>query len=88
MVKVCAQGENVAECTGPSGITYKRDKGGIFHMTESDAAVMAKGGGFYPSMAGTTRRDIGFRCADCGYGSYFKTCGRCGGACGREGGDE
>jgi hypothetical protein len=49
---------------------------------------MAKGGGFYPSMAGTTRRDIGFRCADCGYGSYFKTCGRCGGACGREGGDE
>lgn len=84
-VKVCAQGEMVAECTAPSGITYKRDKGGIFHMLPKDAEVMAKGGGFYPSLAGSTRRGIGFRCTQCGHGSYFTSCGKCGGTCEREG---
>ena len=83
-VRVCGQGEMVAECTGPSGITYKRDKGGIFNMIPSDAAVMAKGGGFYPSLSGTTRRSIGFRCTDCGHGSYFAKCGKCGGTCEKE----
>jgi hypothetical protein len=83
-VKVCAQGSNVAEVDAPSGARYKRDREGIFHMLPSDAAVMAKGGGFYPSMAGATRKSVGFRCGACGFGSFVKTCSRCGGECEKE----
>ena len=85
MVKVCAQGEMVAECTAPSGITYKRNKKtGLFDMREDDARVMAKGGGFYPSLAGVPSRDVGFRCTECGHGSYFTKCGKCGASCVKE----
>ena len=74
----------VAEVDAPSGRRYKRDKGGLFDMSESDAQAMAKGGGFWPSLAGTTRRGLGYRCPVCGHGSYFRRC-KCGADCDREG---
>ena len=83
-VKVCGQGSNVAEVDAPSGRRYARDKEGIFHMTPSDAAAMVKGGGFFPSMAGSTRKGVGFRCPECGFGAYTRTCGRCGAECEKE----
>lgn len=83
-VKVCGQGSNVHEVDAPSGLRYTRDKQGIFHMTPSDAAAMVKGGGFTPSMAGSTRKSVGFRCTDCGFGTYTRVCGRCGGSCEKE----
>lgn len=82
-MKVCAQGSNVAEIQAPSGRLYKRDKGGLFDMRESDAKALIKGGGFAPSLSGTTSRRFGFRCPACGFGSFFKRC-RCGAACERE----
>lgn len=83
-VKVCGQGSNVAEVDAPSGLRYAKDKQGIFHMTPSDAALLVKGGGFFPSMAGPTRKTVGYRCEDCGFGSFVTTCSRCGGACVKE----
>ena len=35
--------------------------------------------------AGPVVRRHGFRCDDCGFGSFFTTCSRCGGTCTREG---
>lgn len=83
-MKVAAQGSNVAEIQAPSGRLYKRDKGGLFNMSESDARALVRGGGFMPSLSGTTRRGFGWRCPSCGFGSFFKRCGRCNGDCERE----
>ena len=82
-MKVCAQGSNVAEIQAPSGRTYRRDKGGLFDMAEPDARALIKGGGFAPSLSGTTRRGLGYRCTTCGHGSYFKRC-KCGATCVKE----
>lgn len=71
------------EIDGPSGRRYNFRKG-IQDVHPRDAAAIVAYGGFIPSMAGTTRRGIGFRCEDCGFGSYFTTCSRCGGRAVRE----
>ena len=42
-------------------------------------------GAFPVSLSGGTRRDLGYRCPSCGFGSFLKTCGRCGGTCEKEG---
>lgn len=83
-MKVGGQSSMVHEVDAPSGARYKRGKDGLFDMKDSDAKALAKGGGFFPSLAGSTRRDVGFRCTACGFGTYTKTCGRCGGPCERE----
>lgn len=84
-MKVAAQGHNVAEVDAPSGARYVKDpKSGLFDMSESDARALVKGGGFYPSLTGATRRSVGFRCTVCGFGTYVTTCGRCGAPCEKE----
>jgi hypothetical protein len=60
------------------------EQGGSFDMHPADAAMAVKMGGAIASEAGATRRDIGFRCPACGFGSFLKRCGRCGGKCERE----
>lgn len=39
--------------------------------------------GAFPANLGG-RTGGGFRCTDCSFGSFFKKCSRCGGACERE----
>ncbi|MFC8676678.1 hypothetical protein ACFUEN_28835 [Streptomyces griseorubiginosus] len=39
-------------------------------------------GAFPASLGGHTRG--GYRCATCGFGSYFTACSRCGGTCQRD----
>ena len=65
---------------------YARDyrQGGSFDMHPADAAMAVRMGGAIASEAGTTRRGIGYRCGTCGFGSFLKRCGRCGGRCERE----
>lgn len=59
-------------------------RGGVFDMAPVDAAMAVKMGGAIVSEAGTTRRGTGFRCRACGFGSFLKTCSRCGQECERE----
>lgn len=59
-------------------------RGGLADVPDHDAKAIVKAGGFVPSMAGTTRTGIGFRCVECGFGSWFNKCSRCGGAAVRE----
>jgi hypothetical protein len=58
-------------------------RGGVFEMSDADAALVVKAGGAIASLAGATGRRSGFRCA-CGFGSFTRVCGRCGAECERE----
>lgn len=40
-------------------------------------------GAFSANLGGRTSG--GYRCSDCGFGAFFKSCSRCGGTCEREG---
>jgi len=85
--------EGCQQVDSPSGRRYyarggyafqDRVRGGVFDMSEADAAMAVKMGGAVVSEAGTTRRGIGYRCGDCGFGSFVTACSRCGGKCKRE----
>lgn len=76
------------EFDAPSGRRYyarEYRQGGTFDVSPSDAKAMVEMGGAYASLAGSTGKQLGFRCPSCGFGSYLKTCGRCGAECEREG---
>jgi hypothetical protein len=59
-------------------------RGGVFEMSDTDAKLAVKAGGAIASLAGTTRHALGWRCPSCNFGSFLKTCGRCGAECARE----
>ena len=78
-------GDNIAQVDAPSGRRYGGNRSGrVFDMSESDAKAVVKLGGAYASVSGTTRRGLGWRCPDCGFGSFLKRCSRCQGECHRE----
>lgn len=78
-------GHDVAQVDGLSGRRYGGNTPGrVFDMTPGDAAAVVKAGGALASVAGTTRRGIGYRCGGCGFGAVTRICGRCGGECHRE----
>ena len=60
-------------------------RGGVFEMSDADAQLAVRMGGAIASLAGTARRSTGYRCGECGFGSFLPTCGRCGAECQREG---
>lgn len=71
------------EVDGSGGRAHlQRD--GTFHLSDVDAKRFVTAGGFYvPDMNTAVSRAEGYRCT-CGFGSWFKTCSRCGGTCERE----
>jgi hypothetical protein len=82
-VKVVSPQKNVIEIDGVTGQRY-RAKDGIYDMHPADARAAVKYGGTWPSLSGATRRGIGYRCTECGFGSFFARCSRCGGIAVRE----
>lgn len=83
-MKVATPASKCVEIDGVTGRRYDFRKG-IQDVHPRDAKAIVAFGGFIPSMAGTTREDIGFRCGSCGFGCYFSTCSRCGSPAVREG---
>lgn len=85
MVRVGAEDRRqVAQVVG--GVEY-RARDGYFEMPEAHAKLhLAAGNLPNPAAAGPVGRRSGYRCADpeCGFGSFFTTCGRCKGPCERE----
>lgn len=82
--------EGCREFDAPSGRRYfarQYGQGGSFDLPAGDAKALVALGGAVASLAGSTRRAIGWRCPACGFGSFLKSCGRCGTECVREGGD-
>lgn len=54
---------------------------GVYNMHPADARMLRAAGGFTPNLAGAAPARSGYRCGTCGFGSWFTTCGRCGGVC-------
>jgi len=83
-VKVVPQASNCREIE-VGGRVYRRGRNGLFDMPEPAAKyTIALEGGQEASLSGTTRTAIGYRCTECGFGSFFADCSRCGGECFRE----
>lgn len=60
---------------------YNQNKQGLIEVNNSkDVAQLKKEGFFEASLMGptTNSENIGFTCNACGFGSWFKKCGRCG----------
>lgn len=83
-MKVVPQASNCREIQVGNTI-YRRKRTGLFDMPDAAAKyTILNEGGQLPSLSGTTRTGEGFRCLNCGFGTFFKTCSRCGGNCERE----
>jgi len=83
LVRVCAPDGAVREVDGLTGRRYK-SADGVYQMAPADARKLVATGGFMPNLGGTPARTAGYRCHVCGFGSFFRRCGRCGGDCERE----
>jgi hypothetical protein len=84
-VRIGSPSSKVIEVDGLSGRRYKPDSSGVYHVPDKrDAKALIEYGGFVVSEMGTTSKAVGFRCEDCGFGSWFKTCSKCGGKAVRE----
>jgi hypothetical protein len=81
-LKVAAPAKGCLEVDGLSGRRY-RAADGMYEMSARDGKALVQAGGFLPSLAGHTKKSIGYRCT-CGFGSFFRTCSRCGTACTKE----
>lgn len=60
------------------------EQGGSFEVDSSVAKLVVKMGGAIASQVTAAARGVGYRCGACGFGSFIKRCGRCGGECERE----
>lgn len=76
-MRVAAEDKRCVEVDGVSGRRY-RAKDGFFEVSERDGKAIVKSGGFVPGMTGAYDAKRGFDCAKCGFGSWFRTCSRCG----------
>jgi hypothetical protein len=84
-LKVVPQAANCREIE-VGGRIYKRRHGGLFDLPEKAAKYVIKyEGGQEAALSGTTRSREGYRCQSCGFGTFFRTCSRCGGIAVREG---
>jgi hypothetical protein len=83
--RVVAPDAKLREVDSASGaLRYHRQPDGTFHTTDHDAKLLVQYGGFIQPDMGVGLRAEGFRCGSCGFGSWFKTCSKCGGECHRE----
>ena len=79
MARMVAPDRGVKE-TVIGGSKYNPDKGGIYNVDSPSAERAMKAEGFFEAslMGPTTDTNMGFTCVECGFGSWFRKCGRCG----------
>jgi hypothetical protein len=61
--------------------TYNPNRQGTYEVNDPKVARRMKAEGFFEAslMGPITNRDIiGFTCIECGFGSFFRKCSRCG----------
>jgi hypothetical protein len=79
MSKLVPPGKGVAE-TVVNGKTY-RAKSGVYEVSNpKDAKAMKREGFFEASLNPFSKGDgaRGFTCVECGFGSWFRKCSKCG----------
>ena len=59
---------------------YNPDKKGVINVENPRHAAQMKAEGFFEAslMGATTKENLGFTCSECGFGSWFRKCSRCG----------
>ena len=65
----------------PRGVRkYNRDNKGVINVENPKHIKQMKEEGLFEAslMGATTDRQIGFTCVECGFGSWFRKCSRCG----------
>lgn len=69
------------------GVEYRARDGYFDFGDRADHAQahMRSGNLPTPAIGRPARRSVGYVCTGCGRGSYFTSCGSCGGGCVREG---
>jgi hypothetical protein len=60
--------------------SYNPDKKGVINVDNPTHAKRLKAEGFFEAslMGPTTDTNLGYTCIECGFGSWFALCGRCG----------
>ena len=61
--------------------TYNPDRRGTYNVNDPKVARRMKAEGFFEaSLMGpiTNSEQVGYTCTECGFGSFFIKCGRCG----------
>jgi hypothetical protein len=75
------QGLRGVDITTSRGVRkYNQNKKGMVEVSNAKDAKALKSEGFFEaSLMGTTNdMSLGYTCNECGFGSWFKKCGRCG----------
>ena len=75
------QGVRGIDIKTPRGVRkYNQNKKGMIEVSNaSDAKALKAEGFFEASLMGTTNNSsLGFVCVECGFGSWFRKCSRCG----------
>lgn len=60
---------------------YKPDRSGLYTVDNPKHAAQMKAEGFFEASlmgATTNNENLGYNCSECGFGSWFAKCGRCG----------
>lgn len=60
--------------------TYRPNKGGLYEVSSPRDQRAMKAEGFVEAslMGATTESNLGYTCTQCGFGSWFIKCSRCG----------
>lgn len=80
MTRIVAPDKRVQE-TGVGNAMYRANKQGIYEVNNAAHVRAMKAEGFFEAALNpydskdSTR---GFTCVECGFGSWFRKCGRCG----------
>lgn len=77
---VAPKGVQGIDVNTPRGVAqYSRDKKGFINVEDKKHLRQMKAEGmFEASLMGSTAHNVGFTCNNCGFGSWFKKCSRCG----------
>ena len=62
------------------GKSYYSDRAGLYTVTNDKHKKAMKAEGFFEAslMGATTDHALGYTCTECGFGSWFRKCSRCG----------
>lgn len=79
MTKIIPPDRGVKE-TVVGGKSYYQNRSGSIEVTNPKHVKAMKAEGFFEAslMGATTNQSLGYTCSECGFGSWFRKCGRCG----------
>jgi hypothetical protein len=78
--RMVAPDKRVAE-TEIGGTTYRPNRGGIYEVSNRNHIEAMKAEGFFEASLNPIGKGDGakgFTCVECGFGSWFRKCSRCG----------